>query len=708
MSRRDLLVEIGTEELPPLSLLELSTAFAEGVAHGLAAAQLKHGRVLPYATPRRLAVHVKGVSEQQPDQEINRRGPPVSAAFDAAGTPTRAALAFAESCGTDVASLKRVQEPKGEFLFFTGRKPGTAARDLLLDIVQRALDTLPIARRMRWGDGAAEFVRPVHWVVFLFGNEVVPGRILEVETGTLTRGHRFHAPKPMRISSPGSYAGALQKRGYVVPDFATRRQMIREGVQRVAAEAGGEALLSDKLLDEVTALVEWPVPLAGHFEPRFLDLPREVLVATLQDHQRYFPVESAGRLVPVFIAVSNIESRDPAQVRAGNERVVRPRLSDAAFFYAVDRKRPLAERVPELSRVTFQARLGSLGDKTTRVRELATELAARIGGDKALAMRAAELAKCDLLTAMVGEFPELQGTMGRYYAMHDREPEEVATALAEHYLPRFAGDELPATKSGLAVSIADKIDTITGIFAVDQKPSGTKDPFGLRRAALGVLRMLIERRIDLSLPDLLRQSADRIRADIARSDAAGSNKLTPEPTAVVESVYDYVMERLRAYYLEGNGGFTVTTEMFDAVLTNKPASPVDFDARLRALAEFLKLDAAASLASANKRIANILKKAGALPEGRAQAELFKHDRERDLSARLDSLGVEANKRFAGREYTEGLRTLAGLREPVDRFFDEVMVMDEDAAVRANRLRLLGSVRNAFLEVADLSRLPGQA
>lgn len=705
MSRRDLLVEFGTEELPPLALQDLADAFLGGIVRGLESAHLRHGRTQRYATPRRLAVYVKGLAEQQPEQHIKRRGPPVTAAFDAAGAPTRAAVAFAESCGTSVESLERTQEAKGEFLFFSGRKPGALTRDLIIGIVQASLEALPIPRRMRWGAGEVEFVRPVHWVLLLFGKEVLPGRLLGVETGGVTFGHRFHAPKPMRVSSPGSYVGALRKRGFVLADFAERRAKVRVDVAAVAGAQGGQAVLSDALLDEVTALVEWPVAIAGHFEARFLELPREVLIATLQDHQRYFPVQTnaaaaAGdaTLLAQFVAVANIESRDPGQVRAGNERVVRPRLADAAFFYDLDRKQPLAARIEGLSKVTFQTRLGSLGDKTQRVRVLAGEIANRIGADRARTERAAELCKADLLTAMVGEFPELQGTMGRYYALHDAEHAEVAAAIAEHYWPRFAGDALPETRAGMAVAIADKIDTIVGIFAIDRKPSGTRDPFGVRRAALGVLRILIEKRVDLDLRQLI--------AEVPGCLQQWSTDVRTVAPTVNDDVYDYMMERLRAYYLDGAGGFSVTTEMFDAVLANRPASPLDFDARLRALSAFLSLDDSASLAAANKRIANILRKAEGAQAASINVELLSAEAEKRLHGALERLRPQVEPLLDRRSYGDAMQKLASLRAPVDAFFDSVMVMDPDAALRANRLALLHELRRLFLRTADLSRLPG--
>lgn len=699
MSRHDLLVEIGTEELPPRALKDLATSFAENVAKGLDDARLRHGKVQHYASPRRLAVLVKGLWEQQPEQESKRRGPPVSAAFDAAGAPTRAALAFAESCGADVDSLARVSDTKGEFLFFSARLPGARTRDLLPGIIQSALDALPVPKRMRWGSGDALFVRPVQWILMLFGKDALDARIVDTQSGHVTYGHRFHAPKPLRIATPGAYVATLRERGFVLADFAERREKIRAGVTALAQAQGGTPLMSDSLLDEVTALVEWPVPLAGAFEQRFLELPREVLIATLQDHQRFFPLAGTdGRLLPAFIAVANLESRDPSQVRAGNERVVRPRLSDAAFFYDTDRKQPLAQRIDELPRVTYQTRLGTLAEKAQRIGALASEIAARLGADTVQAERAAQLCKCDLLTAMVGEFPELQGIMGDYYAQHDGEPAAVAQAIGEHYLPRFAGDVLPTSPLGITLAIADKLDTITGIFAIDQKPTGTRDPYGVRRAALGVVRIIIEKRLELDLRALIHRAAELLGERLAGN--------APPVEALSEQVYDYIMERLRAYYLDGAGGISITTEMFDAVLSNRPSSPLDFDARLKALGQFLKLDAAQSLAAANKRIANILRKADRATTSAVRPELLQADAERRLHAALEQLRQQIEPLLAQRDYAQALERLAELREPVDAFFDSVMVMDENVELRNNRLGLLAALRQLFLHTADLSRLPG--
>lgn len=700
MTPPDFLVEIGTEELPPKSLLALADAFRDGVAAGLDAAHLAHGAALAYATPRRLAVLVRRLADEQSQQQIERRGPPVSAAFGADGKPTRAAIAFAESCGVAVSALTRITEPKGEFLFCKATRAGAKAAALLPGIVQAALDKLPIARRMRWGASEAEFVRPVHWVVMLHGEDIVPGVILGLAAGRMTRGHRFHAPKPIALRTPGVYLKALE-RGRVIADFEARREIIQAGVVVIAQKEGGTAVIDPALLDEVTSLVEWPVPLAGHFDQSFLELPPEVLIATLQDHQRYFPVRGKdGTLLPAFVAVANIESRDPAQVRAGNERVVRPRLADAAFFYAADRRTTLESRRKALASVTFQAKLGSLADKSARITELAGQIARTVGGDPNRAQRAAELAKCDLVTAMVGEFPELQGIMGRYYALNDGEADPVAAALAEQYLPRFAGDALPATGPGLALAVADKLDTLVGIFAIGQKPSGAKDPFGLRRAALGVLRILIETGVALDLRELIRTALQSIGSDLARI----GGKPATLPDTAVDDIYDYMMERLRVWYIEGRGD--VTTEMFDAVLDTRPASPLDFDDRLRALAAFLKLPEAASLTAANKRISNILRKAGEQPNPRVDPGLLQDADERKLATELEALRTDVERLVTSRRYAEALGKLAALRPAVDAFFDRVLVMADDVRVRANRLALLAALQRLFLLTANLARLPG--
>jgi len=691
-NKRDFLFELGTEELPPKSLFTLARALAEGIEKGLAAAAIAHGEVEWFATPRRLAVRVHEMADKQPDQEIKRQGPAVANAFDAAGQPTKAAAGFAASCDVSVDQLQQVDGPKGRVLFFVGTKKGEPTAALLPGIVQASLDALPIAKRMRWGAGENEFVRPVHWAVMLLGTTVVECEILGVRTGKQTRGHRFHAPNPVTIANPAKYVETLEK-AHVVANVADRRERIRSAAVALAQANGGHAVIEEGLLDEVTALVEWPVPLVGKFDERYLELPQEVPIATMQDHQRYFPVRDAhGKLRNQFIVVANIQSRDEAKVRDGNERVVRPRLADAAFFWDSDRRERLESRRAMLKSVTFQAKLGSLHDKVERVGRLAVRIAELLGTDAELARRAAELSKCDLLTLMVGEFPELQGLMGKYYAQHDGEPPEVCAALEEQYWPRFAGDRVPDTRTGIALALADKLDTLAGIFVIGQKPTGTRDPFGLRRAALGILRTILERQLDLDLRQLI--------------ETAVAAQPVEKAPAVADEVWTYVVERLRSSYLDGEAGRAVTTEMFDAVLASRTQSVLDMDVRLRALERFLKMSEADSLAAANKRIANILRKAPGDLTGAVDTSRLQDGAERQLFEHVLSMERAVNPLFARRDYAQALTQLASLRDDVDRFFDKVMVMVEDADVRANRLGLLLRLRGLFLQFADLSRLPG--
>jgi glycyl-tRNA synthetase beta chain len=688
MSAGDLLFELGTEELPPRTLQNLSAALTENIVKGIDAAGIAHGRVHSFATPRRLAVWVQKLAASQPDRSVERRGPPLANSFDAQGAPTQAAAAFAKNCGVAVAALDRLTTDKGAWLVFRGIEHGASTISLLGAIINQSIAALPIAKRMRWGARSAEFVRPVHSVVLLYGDDVVPLEVLGLAAGRVSFGHRFHAPQPITLKSAKGYENRL-RRAKVVASFAKRRELIRAGVTAAAAQDSASALIEDSLLDEVTALVEWPVPIVGQFEQRFLALPREVVIATVQDHQRYFPLQGAdGKLSGGFVTVSNIESRDPAKIRQGNERVVRPRLSDAVFFWEQDRRIPLEQQAAKLAGVIFQAKLGSYADKTGRVKLLAEAIGGHIGAGTWVG-RAADLAKADLMTAMVGEFPELQGTMGRYYAEAQGEPEELALALEEHYRPRFAGDALPRTKTGQALALADKIDTLVGIFAIDQRPTGTKDPFGLRRAALGVLRILLEGRLDLDLPALL--------------DRAAALQPVQRPDTAAE-VYDFIAERLRGLLLERADGSSA--EMIDAVLAARPGSPLDIEIRLRALKEFLRHPDAAMLTALNKRISNILKKA---PLGGAAAvdpAVLAEEAELKLHRALQDLRGSVQASIAARRYAESLRALIGLRAAVAEFFEQVMVMDENIERRDNRLALLRDVRTLLGGVADLSRLPG--
>ena len=683
----DLLVEIGTEELPPKALPTLSAAFTDGISQGLQAAGLTPVEVIAYAAPRRLAVWVKEVAAQQADQTIEKRGPAIKGAFDAEGKPTKAAEAFAASCGVNVADLGTLETDKGAWLVFRQTQAGQATPELLPAIVEKALAGLPIPKRMRWGAGAAEFVRPVHWIVMLADNAVVDAEILGIKTGRESRGHRFHAPDAITLNSPSDYAIQLGSAS-VVAKFEARRDMIKHKVEQLAKRLGGQAVMPEGLLDEVTALVEWPVPVAGKFEERFLDVPQEALISTMQDNQKYFAlVDANGKLISHFITVANIESRDEIQVAQGNERVIRPRFSDAEFFWTQDKKQPLASRAEQLKSMVFQQKLGTLYDKSQRVAQLAASIAQALNADQALATRAAELGKCDLVTHMVFEFTELQGIMGRYYALHDGEPAEVAQALDEQYMPRFAGDALPSTTTGTILALAERLDTLTGIFGIGQKPTGAKDPFGLRRAALGVLRLLIEKQLPLDLAALLDKAADGLSAQL------GSKPATNE-------TLDYVLERLKGYYQEQG----INGALVDAVAALKVSQPLDFDRRVKAVAAFRQLSAAESLAAANKRISNILKKVdGELP-AQVDASLLQLPAEQALAAAVQAQQAKVEPLFAQGNYEAALLSLAELREPVDKFFDDVMVMADDLALRNNRLALLNSLRSLFLRVADLSVL----
>jgi glycyl-tRNA synthetase beta chain len=687
MSTKDLLFELRTEELPPRTLPALSNALTEGLAKGIDAAGIPHGTIHSFATPRRLAVWIEKLAEHQPDRQVERRGPPLSLAFDSEGRPTQAATAFAKSCGVAVEALSKLTTEKGAWLQFSGTEHGAASTTLLKDILTQAIAALPILKRMRWGANSAEFVRPVHSVVLLYGDEVVPIEVLGLLSGRITSGHRFHHPKPIALRSAKSYETKL-RRARVIADFGKRRETIRSGVLAAAAQVGGTALIDDALLDEVTALVEWPVPLTGQFEQRFLSLPREVVIATVQDHQRYFAVQgSDGKLSGWFVTVSNIESRDPSKVREGNERVVRPRLSDAAFFWEQDLKVSLQAHAARLSGVVFQAKLGSYADKTARVTTLAELIGSRIGAGPDI-RQAAELARADLMTAMVGEFPELQGTMGRYYAEAQGLPRDVSVAIEEHYRPRYAGDALPSTKIGQALSLADKIDTLVGIFAVEQRPTGAKDPFGLRRAALGILRILLESQLDLDLIDVL---------------GAAAAAQPVQRAGVADEVYDFIAERLRGMLLEQPG---ITAEMLDSVQAIRPRSPLDAVTRLAALKEFLLLPDAVVLAAINKRIANILKKTQVSLDWVVDPQGLTEEAERGLHHALQGLRDPVLEATRHRRYADSLQALVGLRAPVNDFFDRVMVMDENAAKRNNRLALLRDVQILLGGVADLSRLPG--
>ncbi|MGI9291752.1 MAG: glycine--tRNA ligase subunit beta [Gammaproteobacteria bacterium] len=689
----DFLVELGTEELPPKALLKLRDAFADGIAKGLAEARLEHGEILKFASPRRLAVIVQALATEQPTQVVENKGPPVKLAYDEDGKPTKAAEAFAHKNGIAVNQLETTSTDKGEWLFYRGEVPGKTATELLGDIVNASLTALPVPKRMRWGDSDVEFVRPAHWLVMLLGDRVVDASVLGLQAGSQTYGHRFHAPQAISLTSPGDYEATLNEQGKVITDFEKRRDLIRQEATEAAAKLSGEAILDPGVLDEVTALVEWPVAITGAFDESFLRLPREVLIYTLQDHQKYFPVEKNGVLLPAFLTMSNLESREPERVKAGNERVVLPRLADAEFFFDQDAKTKLAERQENLANVVYQKGLGSLQDKCARVSKLAIAVAPLVNANMEDVERAAALARTDLLTDMVGEFPILQGRMGYYYAILDGENENVAVAIEEQYLPRQAGDRLPATPAGQALSLADRLDTLAGIFALGKRPSGNKDPFSLRRQALGIVRLLIEGEIDADLPVLLQAAAKLQPVEVAEDKTA-------------QDLYEFILDRMRAWYLDGQApGFAkgaITPEMFEAVRNRAPSSLLDFHQRLGAVQRFMTLESAESLAAANKRIANILKKAEANANITINEALFDAAEEKQLHAAVIALVPEHESDLANRNYESALQRLANLREPVDGYFDQVMVMTDDEKVRANRLAQLGQLRSLFLDVADIS------
>lgn len=686
--KQDFLVEIGTEELPPKSLKTLMSAFTLGIEAELNKAKLPHTAIKGYATPRRLAVLVSGLDSQQADTQTERLGPAVAAAFDNNGSPTPPALGFAKGCGVPVEDLEQTQTDKGLRLVFRRLEEGLATEALLPDLVNKALKDLPIARRMRWGASRIEFVRPVHWVVMLLGKNVVPGEIMGLESGRTTRGHRFHSNNEISIATPSDYANTLRQ-AFVIADFVERRSLIEEGVNALARGAEGNAIIDVDLLDEVTALNEWPVPLMGRFDKHFLDVPAEALVSSMKEHQKYFHVvDGADQLLPLFITVANIDSRDATKVIAGNEKVIRPRLSDAAFFYKTDKNTTLEKRSEMLKDVVFQAKLGSMHDKSQRVAVLAEYLAPTIGAEPKLAKRAAVLSKADLMTEMVQEFADLQGTMGRYYAQHDGEDDAVAAALYEQYLPRFAGDSVASSSVGATLAIADRLDTLVGIFGIKQPPTGSKDPFALRRASLAVLRTLVERGIDLDL---------KLALDKALSQHNNLNLSTEE---ISKQVLTYMLDRFKSWSEEDR----IRPEVVFAVMAKSPTRPLDIHRRVQAVNEFSELPEARNLASANKRVSNILSKQDTEITTHVNAELLNEGAERDLAEQLATLSDTLQPLIANKEYSQILQQLAQLQQPVDAFFDQVMVMSDDLALRQNRMAILSQLRELFLEVADVSLL----
>lgn len=687
MTTQNFLVEIGTEELPPKALKTLATSFADNVEAELIQAGLSFDKIEWFAAPRRLAVKVLNLATQQPSKEIEKRGPAVSAAFDAEGKPTKAAEGWARGCGITVEQAERIATDKGEWLVHCAKIEGQPTKNLLNDIVANALAKLPIPKPMRWADKTVQFIRPVHTVTMLLGDELIEGEILGVASARTIRGHRFLGEKEFEIQHADQYPQLLREKGSVVADFNERKAEILAKSQAKATALGGVADIEESLLEEVTSLVEYPNVLAAKFEERFLAVPAEALVYTMKGDQKYFPIyDKDGKLLPHFIFVSNINPEDPTAIIEGNEKVVRPRLTDAEFFFKTDLKQKLVDRLPRLETVLFQQQLGTLKDKTDRIEQLTGEIAKQIGADEAKAKRAGLLSKCDLMTNMVFEFTDTQGVMGMHYARHDGEDEEVAVALNEQYMPRFAGDELPKSLVASAVALADKFDTLTGIFGIGQAPKGSADPFALRRAALGALRIIVEKNLPLDLEDLVKKSA-----------ALFGDKLTNQN--VVADVVDFMLSRFRAWYQDEG----IAVDVIQAVLARHPTRPADFDARVRAVSHFRTLDSAEALAAANKRVSNILAKADAAI-GEINLTACVEPAEKALAEAVLVLRTEVQPLIAQGDYTAVLDKLANLRAPVDSFFDNVMVNAEDPALRQNRLAILNTLQGLFLQVADISVL----
>nr|WP_218837546.1 glycine--tRNA ligase subunit beta [Gilliamella apicola] len=686
--QKTFLVEIGTEELPPKSLRTLAESFAANFIQQLDNANLEHGEVLWYASPRRLALKVLNLNDTQPDSQIVKRGPAVSAAFDANGNATKAAEGWARGCGITVDQAERIQTDKGEWLSYTQNQKGQPVVNLLCDMVKTALSKLPIPKPMRWAARQVEFIRPCHTVTMLYGDELVPGTILEIKSDRIIRGHRFMGEQEFTIDNADQYPEILEQRGKVIADYDKRKSIIKQQAEEEAAKLNGKADLTDNLLEEVSSLVEWPVVLTAKFEERFLEVPAESLVYTMKGDQKYFPVyDKQGKLLPNFIFVANIESKDPQVVISGNEKVVRPRLADAEFFYQTDLKQRLEDRLPRLETVLFQQQLGTVKDKAIRIESLSGFIADKIGADVEQAKRAGKLTKCDLVTNTVFEFPETQGIMGRYLALKDGESIEVATAIEEQYKPRFAGDELPSTAVSCSVSIAEKLDTLAGIFGIGQHPKGDKDPFALRRAAIGVLRIIVEKALPLDLVELANYAASLY-----------GDKLNNKN--IVDDIVNFMQSRFRAWYQEQ--GFAIDT--IQAVLALNPTKPADFDARVKAVTHFRTLPEASSLAEANKRVSNILSKVEVTIPEQINAALLEAGAEGELAKKLAILTDKLSPYFSESRYQDALIELSSLKETVNAFFDSVMVMVDNEEIRLNRLALLKKLQNLFLKVADISLL----
>lgn len=687
MTTETLLIELGTEELPPKSLTKLATAFHDGIQSQLDKAALSYEEISWYASPRRLAVEVKVLAEKQEDKQVEKRGPAVNVAFDDQGNPSKAAEGWARSNGITVEQAERLTTEKGEWLLHRANVKGKSVKEIIPEIVSTSLTKLPIPKPMRWGNARTQFIRPVHTLTIMYGNEILPCETLGVNSDNKLQGHRFHQKDMVTLTHADEYLATLNK-AFVIADFSERKAKIVEQINQAAQQIDAVALMDEELLEEVTALVEWPVTLVGTFDEEFLDVPAEPLIYSMKDHQKYFPVTNkAGELINKFIFVANIESKDPQQVVFGNEKVIRPRLADAEFFYKTDKKQRLSDRLDKLANVLFQKQLGTVKDKSERIATLSQSIAQTINENADEAYRAGLLSKTDLMTDMVLEFPQVQGTMGKYYARHDGESEAIAQALEDQYRPRYAGDSLPEANIGCAVAIADKIDSLVGIFGINQPPKGDKDPFALRRAAIGIIRIIIEKELEIDLTAL-----------IEKSIALFGDKLSNNNTA--NEVLDFIMGRYKAFYQEQG----INIDVIQAVMANKPSSPLDFDKRIKAVSYFRTLDAAVTLAAANKRVGNILAKfEGQLYEC-FNLDLAQEAEEKELAQVFAEVNEQVKPLMTSKDYQGALTQLAQLKTPIDVFFDNVMVMSDDEAVKTNRLTLLNEIRNCFFEIADISQL----
>ncbi|MBS0359060.1 MAG: glycine--tRNA ligase subunit beta [Proteobacteria bacterium] len=686
--KKDLLLEIGTEELPPKSLKLLSEHLAQSIEQGLQKIELNHGEIKTFATPRRLAVLIKGLQSEQSDRTIERRGPALSAAYDPQGKPTNVCEGFARSCGVQVQDLKTIKTDKGEWIFCEIHQKGKSVSELIPDIITQALSTLPIPKPMRWGNHTTEFIRPVHWVVLIYGKDIIPADILGNKTSNKTFGHRFLYPKALTITSPASYEKLLETKAFIIPDFIKRREEIKKQIIECAKKISAEAIIEEDLLNEVTGIVEWPKALLCQFGSEFLTVPAEALIAAMRDHQKSFSlINHAKQLMPYFITISNIQSAEQKQLIHGYERVMRARLADASFFYREDQKQKLEDRLEKTKHVVQQAKLGSLYDKTERLSKLTASIAEKQQADIKKAERSGWLAKCDLMTQMVNEFPELQGIMGSYYAKNDGEPPEVVSALKEQYQPAFSGDQIPRSTLGCCLALADRLDNLVGAFGINQIPTGDKDPFGLRRAALGIVRIILEKKLPLNLPELLQKTVSGFKNPLPND-------------LVISQVHGFIIERLRAWYQDQG----VSADVLHAVLARQSDDLLDIDTRIKAVTQFRSLEAAKSLAAAHKRVNNILKQANYTNNASVNMTLLESDAEKLLATLIEEKKNSVVPLFEAAKYQQGLSELASLREPVDQFFETVMVMVEEENIRKNRMALLSQLRDLFLHVADISLL----